>query len=147
MLCPYCNHKETSVLESRTLNEGAGIRRRRECDKCGKRFTTYEKVVKLDLWVIKRDGRVELFDREKIRKGVKKACWKRAVGDDQVEDLIDNIETKLLNRRTTKVPSGDIGRMVMTRLRKLDDVAYLRFASVYLEFETAVDFKRFLANY
>jgi len=147
MLCPYCNHNDTNVLESRTLNEGIGIRRRRECRKCRKRFTTYEKVVNLDLKVVKRDGRIEQFDREKLRKGVNKACWKRAVKDDQIEDLIDEVEMKLLNRRTTKVPSNNIGKMVMTRLKKLDDVAYLRFASVYLDFETAGDFKKFLSNY
>jgi transcriptional repressor NrdR len=147
MLCPYCNHNNTNVLESRTLNEGVGIRRRRECDRCRKRFTTYEKVVSLDLKVLKRDGRVEQFDREKLRKGVKKACWKREVNDDHIEDLIDEIEMKLLNRRTTKVPSSDIGKMVMNRLKKIDDVAYLRFASVYLDFETATDFKKFLGDY
>jgi transcriptional repressor NrdR len=147
MLCPYCNHDDTNVLESRTLNEGVGIRRRRECGRCQKRFTTYEKVVNLDLKVLKRDGRVELFDREKLRKGVKKACWKRGVNDDQIEDLIDEVELRLLNRKTVKVPSSSIGKLVMNRLKKIDDVAYLRFASVYLDFDSAVDFKKFLEDY
>lgn len=147
MLCPYCNHNDTNVLESRTLNQGVGIRRRRECDRCRKRFTTYEKVVNLDLKVLKRDGRVEQFDREKLRKGVKKACWKRDVSDDQIEDLIDDVEMRLLNRKTVRIPSSDVGKMVMSRLKKVDDVAYLRFASVYLDFETAADFKKFLIDY
>lgn len=146
MNCPYCSHKETNVLESRILPDGEGMRRRRECRKCGKRFTTYEKVANLDLKVIKKDGRVEEFDREKIAKGVKKACWKRPVKEEAIADLIDDIELKLLNRKTTKIPSGDIGKMILSRLKKLDDVAYLRFASVYLDFASAADFAKLITN-
>lgn len=142
MHCPYCNHKDTAVLESRVLPEGSGLRRRRECKKCGKRFTTYEKMVSLDLKVVKKDGRVEDFEREKVMRGIKKACWKRPVTDEQMESIVDDIELKLLNRRTTKIPSSDVGKMVMNRLKKVDDVAYLRFASVYLDFSSAADFAR-----
>lgn len=146
MICPYCNHKETNVLESRVLPETAGLRRRRECRKCLKRFTTYEKVANLDLKVIKKDGRVEEFDREKIIKGVRKACFKRPVTDEAMINLVDDIELKLINRKTTKIPSCDIGKMILSRLRRLDDVAYLRFASVYLEFASAADFAKLITN-
>ena len=133
MYCPYCNNKETAVLESRVLSDSSGLRRRRECKKCDKRFTTYEKVVSLDLKVIKKSGEVEDFDREKVVRGIKKACWKRKVTEEQIERAIDDIELKLLNRKTTRIPSCDIGKMVMNRLKKIDDVAYLRYASVYLD--------------
>ncbi len=146
MICPYCNHKETNVLESRVLPDNEGMRRRRECRKCAKRFTTFERVGNLDLKVIKKDGRVEGFDREKVVRGVKKACWKRPVDDGEVEDLVDEIELKLLNRDTTKIPSGEIGKLILEGLKKLDDIAYLRFASVYLDFNTAVDFANFINN-
>ncbi len=146
MHCPYCENKDTGVLESRVLPLGEGMRRRRECRKCGKRFTTYEKVANLDLKVVKKSGVVEEFDREKITKGIKKACWKRLVTDEQVTGLVDDIELKLLNRKTTKIPSCDIGKMILSRLKKLDDVAYLRFASVYLEFENAADFAKLITN-
>ena len=146
MYCPYCENKDTGVLESRVLPEGEGVRRRRECRKCGKRFTTYEKVANLDLKVVKKSGGVEEFDREKIMKGIRKACWKRPVTDEQVADLVDDIELKLLNRKTTKIPSCDIGKMILSRLKRLDDIAYLRFASVYLEFENAADFAKLITN-
>lgn len=140
MICPYCANKETNVLESRIFPDGDGVRRRRECRKCGKRFTTYEKVVSLDLKVVKKDGRIEDFDREKVMKGIRKACWKRSVTEEEMAGLADDIELRLLNRRTTKIPSNDIGKMILCRLKKMDDVAYLRFASVYLEFNKAEDF-------
>lgn len=146
MICPYCNHKDTNVLESRNLPESSGLRRRRECRKCLKRFTTYEKVANLDLKVVKKDGRVEEFDREKIIKGVRKACFKRPVSDEAMVNLVDDIELKLINRKTTKIPSCDIGKMILSRLRRLDDVAYLRFASVYLEFASAADFAKLINN-
>lgn len=146
MNCPYCNHKETAVLESRVLPDGAGMKRRRECKKCDKRFTTYEKVVNLDLKVIKKGGKVEDFDREKVMKGVRKAVWKRPVTEEQTEQLVDDIEIKLLNRKTTKIPSCDIGKMILARLMKLDDVAYLRFASVYLPIGSADDLEQLINN-
>lgn len=122
------------------------MRRRRECRKCAKRFTTYEKIANLDLKVVKKDGRIEDFERDKIAKGVKKACWKRPVKEEAMEALVDDIELKLLNRKTTRIPSCDIGRMILSRLKRLDDVAYLRFASVYLKFESASDFARLITN-
>ena len=144
MNCPYCDHDDTSVLESRGLPGQEGMRRRRECKKCGKRFTTHERVVNLDLKVVKKDGRLEDYDREKLIKGIKKACWKRMVKDEDLEVLVDEIEMKLLNRKTTKIKSADIGRMVLSRLKRIDGLAYLRFASVYMDFEGVSDFKNFL---
>ena len=142
MKCPYCNYEATSVLESRATSDEIGIRRRRECDRCHKRFTTYERVGNIALKVIKRDGRKEDFDRSKLEKGIVKACWKRSVDQKIIESLIDEIEMKLLNRKSTEVRSADIGNMVLTRLRKLDSIAYLRFASVYLELDSVNDFRK-----
>jgi len=144
MNCPYCISQDTGVIESRDAEEGQVVRRRRQCEKCGKRFTTYERVGNIDLKVAKKDGVVEDFEREKLERGIRKACWKRPVGDEEIEHLADEVEVKLLNRKTTEVPSADIGKMVMTRLRKLDLVAYLRFASVYLDVETLRDFEKVL---
>jgi transcriptional repressor NrdR len=142
MKCPYCNFEATSVLESRATSEAIGIRRRRECDRCHKRFTTYERVGNIALKVIKRDGRKEDFDRSKLEKGIVKACWKREVEPREIESVIDEIEMKLLNRKSTEVKSADIGNMALTRLKKLDPIAYLRFASVYLEFDSIGDFRK-----
>lgn len=146
MNCPYCNNEDTSVLESRGLPEETGIRRRRECKKCGKRFTTHERVVNIDLKVVKKNGRVEQYDREKLLKGIKKACYKRKVESDDIEALVDEIETKLLNRKTVEIKSSDIGKMVLSRLLKFDDLAYMRFASVYLDFADAAEFQEFVAG-
>ncbi len=142
MRCPYCTSEQTSVLESRDCEEGSVIRRRRECGKCGKRFTTYERTENIDLKVVKKDGKKEDFDREKIKKGIKKACEKRPVEEEQMERAIDDIELRLLNRQSTEISSSDIGRMVLTRLKRLDKVAYIRFASVFLEFESVEEFKK-----
>lgn len=141
MKCPYCSKMETKVVDSRDTEEGL-VRRRRECEKCEKRFTTYEKVENLKLTVIKKDGRSEEYQREKVKGGVTRALEKRPVTGEQVESLIDDIEMKLLNRKGTEISSADIGRMVLNRLKKLDQVAYLRFASVFLEFGELSDFKR-----
>jgi len=130
---------ETKVVDSRDTEEGL-VRRRRECEKCGKRFTTYEKVENLKLTVIKKDGRSEEYQREKVKGGVVKALEKRPVTDEQIESLIDDIEMKLLNRKGTEISSADIGRMVLNRLKKLDQVAYVRFASVYREFKDINEF-------
>lgn len=145
MNCPYCNNEDTAVLESRGLPDEAGIRRRRECKKCEKRFTTHEKVVNIDLKVIKKSGKVEQYDREKLLKGINKACFKRKVDEGEIENLVDEIETKLLNRKTVEIKSSDIGKMVLSRLLKLDDLAYMRFASVYLDFADAKEFQEFVA--
>lgn len=142
MRCPYCGSETSGVMESRVTSDGEGIRRRRECGKCGKRFTTYEKVGNIDLKVMKRDGRKEEFSREKLEKGIAKACWKREVKTEEIEAIVDDIEMKLLNRRSTEVKSTDIGKMVLSRLKKTDPVAYLRFASVYLDFDNLEDFKK-----
>jgi len=144
MLCPYCGFDQSSVLESREAEEGRVTRRRRECLKCRKRFTTYERVGNIDLKVVKKDGRLEAFDPEKVRRGIKKACWKRPVKEEQIQAVVDDIEMKLLNRKSTQVPSRDIGKMVLTRLKGLDPIAYLRFASVYLEIEDVKDFQKII---
>lgn len=146
MNCPYCLNCDTAVLESRGLPGEEGIRRRRECKKCNKRFTTHEKVVNIDLKVIKKNGKVEQYSREKLLKGVNKACYKRKVTQEQMESLVDEIETKLLNRKTVEIKSSDIGKMVLSRLKKVDELAYMRFASVYLDFDEAEDFKQFVAD-
>lgn len=144
MLCPYCNSDQTSVLESRDSEDGAVTRRRRECLKCSKRFTTYERVEVIDLKVVKKDGRKEDFNREKLKTGIMRACEKRAVSEEEVEGIIDDIELRLLNRKSTEISSSDIGRMVLTRLKKLDKIAYLRFASVFLEFKSVGEFKKII---
>ncbi len=144
MLCPYCASNQTSVLESRDSEDGAVTRRRRECAKCGKRFTTYERVEVVDLKVVKKDGRLEQFDRKKIKAGIWKACEKRDCQEEEVEAIVDEIEMRLLNRKSTQVSSTDIGKLILTRLKKLDQVAYLRFASVFLEFENVEEFKKII---
>jgi len=146
MNCPYCNFEDTSVLESRSLPGETGIRRRRQCKKCEKRFTTHEKVIHIDLKVIKRNGRIEQYDRDKLLKGIKKACYKRKVEESDIENVVDEIETKLLNRKTVEIKSSDIGKMVLSRLLKLDDLAYMRFASIYLNFADAREFREFMAK-
>ena len=144
MRCPYCGDENTSVLESRSTGETGEVRRRRGCSKCGKRFTTYERVGNIDLKVEKRSGKLEEFSREKLEKGIEKACWKRGVEAEVLEKIVDDVEMKLLNRRSTTVKSTDIGKLVLTRLKKVDGVAYLRFASVYLDFDNLSDFKEVL---
>lgn len=144
MNCPYCNKEETSVLESRVLSSGDGVRRRRRCLKCCKRFTTHEKVVNIDLKVIKKKGKVEQYDRDKLLKGVVKACYKRNVGIEKIDTLVDSIEAKLLANKSSEIKSCDIGKMVMSKLKKVDKLAYMRFASVYLEFSGLSDFKKFV---
>lgn len=144
MNCPYCNNEDTNVLESRGLPGSEGVRRRRQCKKCGKRFTTHERIVHIDLKVIKKSGRVEQYDREKLLKGVSKACYKRKVSREEIENLVDEVECKMLNRKTIEIKSSDIGKMVLARLKKLDELAYMRFASVYMDFDNASDFKEFV---
>jgi len=142
MLCPYCHFSQNRVVDKRDAGDGEATRRRRLCEKCQKRFTTYERVEKIELKVIKRDGRLEDYQREKIRGGIIKAVEKRPLTPEQIDDVIDDIEAKLLSRKSNEVSSADIGQMVMTRLRKLDEVAYLRFASVFLGFESVSDFAK-----
>lgn len=143
MKCPFCGTAETSVLESRSLDDGS-IRRRRECGKCGKRFTTVEQVKKSFLWVVKKDGRREIFDKEKIKRGILRAIEKRPVSLDLVDDVTDQVEMEILRGEKQEVPTGVIGTAVLKRLKKIDKVAWLRFASVYLEFEDLSDFEKLI---
>jgi transcriptional repressor NrdR len=144
MKCPFCGAADTSVLESRTGEDGSSIRRRRECGKCGKRFTTTEEVKRSFLWVIKKDGRREVFEKEKIKKGILRAIEKRPVSLDLVDDIVDQVEREMLRSEKQEIPSRVIGNAVLTRLKKVDKVAWLRFASVYLEFEDLSDFEKLI---
>ena len=141
MKCPYCGHKDDKVLDSRSTREGEGIRRRRECLACARRFTTYEEIEEMRLTVVKKDERRQPFDRSKILKGMLTACEKRPVSVDQLETAVDEIERALYNRGDKEVRSIVIGDMVIERLRRLDQVAYIRFASVYRQFEDVTQFK------
>jgi len=129
------------VLESRMVDDGTQIRRRRECFKCGKRFTTHERVKEHFLWVIKKDGKREQFDREKIKRGILRAIEKRPISLELVDDIVDQVEREVLKREKEEVSTKVIGNAVMSRLKKIDRVAWLRFASVYLEFEDLSDFE------
>lgn len=140
MKCPYCKDTETKVLETRETGEDV-TRRRRECLKCNKRFTTYEQVEIIDLTIVKKDGSREQFDRQKIVKGLVRACEKRPVDRATIEEIASEIETKLRNHKTTEVKSSHIGELIMRRLRKLDKVAYIRFASVYRDFADLESFE------
>ena len=132
MKCPACNHQDSRVLDSRPVEDGASIKRRRECPACGKRFTTYEVVDSVAIAVVKRDGRREFFDRHKLMLGIERACQKRPVNP---EEIAADIETELQNSIITEITSKDIGEMVLSRLKELDIVSYIRFASVYREFQ------------
>ncbi|WP_025747354.1 transcriptional regulator NrdR [Caldicoprobacter faecalis] len=135
MKCPFCYHMESKVVDSRPTDEGLTIRRRRECTKCGKRFTTYEKIEQLPVFVVKKDGRRESFDRDKIMRGLLKACEKRPISLKDLEALVQDVEKQVFNSLEQEVTSQQIGQMVMERLKKLDEVAYVRFASVYRQFK------------
>jgi transcriptional repressor NrdR len=143
MRCPKCTHQDDKVIDSRAARNGDAIRRRRVCLKCGYRFTTYEEVVKASLRVIKRDGRHEEFDRRKLAAGVQRACEKRPIGAQQIESLVDAIVSELESEYEREVPSTVIGQKVMNRLQDLDEVAYVRFASVYRRFR---DVNQFLSE-
>jgi transcriptional repressor NrdR len=140
MKCPFCGHPEDKVVDSRTIKEGELIRRRRECLSCTKRFTTYERIEEIPLMVAKKDGRREPFDRSKIVIGVLKACEKRPVGIEQIEDLVDRIEKSINTSMEKEVSSETVGAMVMEELKNLDEVAYVRFASVYRQFKDIDEF-------
>lgn len=139
MKCPYCSKEESKVIDKRNTDAEIAIRRRRECLKCNKRFTTYERV-ETDLMVIKKDGRRESYNREKIKTGIKKACEKRPVSQEQIEKMIDLIENVLREQPTAEVKSSIIGQLVMKQLKSADKVAFVRFASVYKEFDDLKDF-------
>lgn len=134
MRCPYCGHLDLKVVDSRDSDTGESIRRRRECLECAKRFTTYERIETVPLYVIKKDGRREDFDRQKLFSGLMKATAKREISPNVVERIVDEIESELRTRGKTEIPSREVGELVMDKLRGLDEVAYIRFASVYRSF-------------
>ena len=140
MKCPYCSHSETKVIDSRETEDIT--RRRRECLNCTKRFTTYERVESVNLVIIKKDLRREPYDRDKLKRGLIKACEKRPVSHDDIEKIVDNIELKLKSLNTTEIKSTIIGEEVMRSLKKLDKVAYIRFASVYKDFKDVKEFEK-----
>ena len=132
---PFCSSENTRVIDSRPADDNNSIRRRRMCDECGKRFTTYEKVETIPLIVIKKDNNREQYDRAKIEAGVLRACHKRPISANDINKLIDEVETEIFSREEKEIPSDEIGEIVMDKIKDLDDVAYVRFASVYREFK------------
>ncbi len=143
MKCPYCDTIDTKVIDSRPTEEGHAIRRRRECDQCKKRFTTYEKFEEIPMIVIKKNGTREVFDRNKVLNGIIKACEKRPVSLQKMNEIVDDIEKGLSNRMEKEIDSGIIGEVIMEHLKKIDEVAYVRFASVYRQFK---DINTFIAE-
>lgn len=135
MKCPYCNEADTKVIDSRPADDNSSIRRRRQCGQCGKRFTTYEKLETMPLMVIKKDSSRETYDRSKIEAGIIHSCHKRPVSTQQINAMIDEIENQIFNMEEKEVETNVIGELVMDRLKQLDEVAYVRFASVYREFK------------
>ncbi len=144
MLCPYCNHPETRVVDSRETQEGRAIRRRRECEKCAARFSTYEEVEIFRLLVVKKDGHKEEYDKTKIEKGLRRAFEKRPLAEEKIEKILGEIEYALHEKQVSEIPSRDIGALVMEKLKDIDEVAYIRFASVYKSFASAKSFLRAL---
>lgn len=135
MKCPYCQEDDTKVIDSRPADDNNSIRRRRQCERCGKRFTTYEKLETMPLMVIKKDNSREVYDRSKIEAGILHSCHKRPVSTQQIDAVIDAIENEIFNMEEKEVSTSAIGELVMRRLKELDEVAYVRFASVYREFK------------
>ena len=140
MKCPYCHEDDDKVIDSRASKEGYAIRRRRECLSCHRRYTTFEQLEDWGMKVVKKDGIREPFNLEKLRDGISKACWKRPVSDEQIDDLLDSIKSTLYARYEKEIDSKELGELIMRRLRGVDEVAYIRFASVYREFDDAQDF-------
>ena len=140
MRCPYCSHEEDKVVDSRTSKEGRAVRRRRECLNCTRRFTTYEYVENISLTIIKNDQRREPYERQKLMSGITSACKKRPVSVKKIESIVDKIENQIEKMSKNEVPSSEIGKMVMTELYSLDEVAYVRFASVYRKFKDISEF-------
>jgi transcriptional repressor NrdR len=140
MKCPFCHEDNDRVLDTRPSDDGVAIRRRRECLDCKRRFTTYERIEATTVKIVKKDGGREPFDRLKIKRGLETACWKRPISDAQLESIISEVENDIETKYDTEVPSREVGKFVMKRLRDLDQVAYVRFASVYRRFEHARDF-------
>ena len=146
MKCPFCSHTEDKVIDSRSSNEDKSVRRRRECLKCNKRFTTYEYIEEIPLMLIKKDGRREAFDRNKIISGILKACEKRPVSMEKVEAMVDKVEKELQKNFDKEVKAQVVGELVMEYLHKLDEVAYVRFASVYRQFKDINHFMKELKD-
>lgn len=146
MICPFCQNDETKVIDKREGNGGKTTRRRRECTKCARRFTTFERVETLDLLVVKKDGRREVFDRLKLRGGIIKSVEKRPVAAQDVERIIDEIEAELRKSAKQEIPSKKIGDLVIKKLKKTDEIAYIRFASVYRQFADISDFEKELSK-
>lgn len=146
MKCPYCGHEEDKVVDSRSSQEGDAIRRRRECLKCQRRYTTYEHIEGVSLMVIKKDGRRESFDRKKVLSGLVKSCEKRPVSVEKLEDTVDDIERTLQRNFDKEVSSQEVGELIMQRLGRIDQVAYVRFASVYREFKDINQFMKELKH-
>lgn len=142
MRCPFCTSDDTFVTESRVVDSGRAIRRRRECTKCKKRFTTYEHPREVRLWVVKKDAGREPFDKEKVKRGILRAIEKRPVSLEKVDEIVDSVEREILNKGKEEVTSREVGGAVSRRLKVVDKVAWLRFASVYFEFEDLKDFEK-----
>ncbi|MBR0459266.1 MAG: transcriptional repressor NrdR [Victivallales bacterium] len=140
MRCPKCQANDDKVIETRVSKEGDVIRRRRLCLKCGFRFTTYESIIPADIYVVKRDGRREDFQPDKLRDGIRMACWKRNISQEQIEQMVNDITTSIVQENTTEVESAHIGELVMEALKNVDEVAYVRFASVYRHFKDTDEF-------
>lgn len=146
MICPFCAHDLTKVIDKREGASGKETRRRRECLKCGRRFTTFERVETLDLLIVKKDGKREIFDRGKLRSGIIKSCEKRPISAESIEKVVDEIESELRKGASNEVSSKVIGELVTKKLKKLDKIAYIRFASVYRQFADIGDFEKELAK-
>lgn len=142
MNCPFCGSANTRVVDKRDNNEINVTRRRRECETCEKRFTTYERIETINLYVVKRSGKIEEFDREKLKRGIMKAIGKRGITEQQIEELVLDVEQQLLNHESTEITSTAVGDMVLAKLLELDELSYLIFASVYREFKNISDFKK-----
>lgn len=140
MKCPYCGSADTNVIDSRVSDEHGAVRRRRVCCRCDKRFTTYERIEGIDLKVLKKTGEREDFSRDKLKRGIVKATWKRPVSMSQIDELIDDVERILRQKQSNEVKSWEVGNLVINRLKKLDPLSYLLFASVYRDFESLDDF-------
>ena len=144
---PYCNAQDTKVIDSRPADDNSSIRRRRQCEQCGKRFTTYEKLETMPLMIIKKDDSRETYNRSKLENGIILSCHKRPVSSQQISNLVDQIETQIFGMEEREIPSSRIGELVIEKLRELDEVAYVRFASVYREFKDADAFMDELAKF
>ena len=141
MICPYCHSQDTRVVDKRDLEDEPVSRRRRECLSCKKRFTTYERIESISLKVVKKNGSLQDYDREKLRRGILITVQKRLL-DEEVDEIVEDIELRIMNRKSSEISTSDIGRMVLTRLKHKDTVSYLRFASIFLDFEDLEEFKK-----